>query len=94
MSALTMNGEFSAEKPVDREKTSKPAATPVAEPVKETKMTSVATPAAAGTPFSEKLAGFGRAILIAGSAKANTAVLVQRHREVSPLIDLAQSQKI
>jgi nitrate/nitrite transport system permease protein len=63
MSAVTMSGDFPAERPVDRDTTSKRAAAVVAEPVKESRMQTVATPVADGTPFSEKLAGFGRAVL-------------------------------
>jgi len=71
MNAITMNGEFGTEKPIDRtlmevplreSTTSAPVAAVAAEPVKEKKMENVA-PAAVGTPISEKLAAAGRAVL-------------------------------
>lgn len=65
MSAMTMGGDFGTQKPVDRNTHSKPGAEVVAEPAKEKKMEKTATVPvlASGTPFGEKLAGFGRAIL-------------------------------
>ena len=62
MSAMTMNGEFGAEKPIDRSTTSKQVAAAAAEPVKETKMENVAA-VAVGTPIGEKLSAAGRAVL-------------------------------
>lgn len=75
MSALTMSGDFSLEKPVDRARqevplggssiTSQPVAEVVAEPAKEKKMENPATlpVAEAGTPIGERLGAVGRAIL-------------------------------
>ena len=65
MSAMTMGGDFGTQKPVDRNTHSKPGAEVVAEPAKEKKMEKTATVPvlASGTPFGEKLAGVGRAIL-------------------------------
>ncbi len=65
MSAMTMGGDFGTKKPVDRNTHSKPGAEIAAEPATEMKMEKTATlPApAAGTPFGEKLAAFGRAVL-------------------------------
>jgi nitrate/nitrite transport system permease protein len=63
MSAVTISGDFPAGKPVDRDTTNKPAAAVVAEPVEESRMQTVATPVPDGTPFSERLAGLGRAVL-------------------------------
>lgn len=74
MSALTMSGDFSLEKPVDRARqeaplggssiTSQPVAEVVAEPAKEKKMENPATLlVAAGTPIGERLGAVGRAIL-------------------------------
>jgi len=65
MSAMTMDGDFGTKKPVDRNTHSKPGAEVAAEPAKETKMEKTATLPApvAGTPFGEKLAAFGRAVL-------------------------------
>ena len=63
MSAMTMNGEFGAKKPIDRSiTTSKPVAADAAEPVKETKMENVAA-VAVGTPIGEKLSAAGRAVM-------------------------------
>jgi nitrate/nitrite transport system permease protein len=62
MSAMTMNGEFGAEKPIDRSTTSKPVAAAAAEPVKETKMENVAA-VAVGTPIGEKLSAAGRTVM-------------------------------
>uniref|UniRef100_Q47HU4 Nitrate transport permease n=1 Tax=Dechloromonas aromatica (strain RCB) TaxID=159087 RepID=Q47HU4_DECAR len=65
MSVMTMIGEFGLEKPVDRNISSQPVAEIAAEPAKEIKMEKTATLPAIepGTPFAEKLANFGRAIL-------------------------------
>ena len=65
MSAVTMDGDFGAKKPVDRNKSSSPVIQVVTEPAKEIKMEKTATLPAGevGTPFSEKLANLGRAIL-------------------------------
>ena len=65
MSALTMSGDFGLEKPVDRSTTSPPVAEAVAEPAKERTIEKVATRPVAetGTPLSERLAAFGRAVL-------------------------------
>ena len=65
MSAVTMGGDFGTKKPVDRNTHSKPGAEIAAEPAKEMKMEKTANPPlpATGTPFGEKLASIGRAIL-------------------------------
>ncbi|MBS1139567.1 MAG: Nitrate transport permease [Proteobacteria bacterium] len=65
MSAMTMSGEFGLEKPASRNISSQPVAEIAAEPAKETKMEKTATLPAVepGTPFAEKLANFGRAVL-------------------------------
>ena len=65
MSAVTMDGDFGAKKPVDRNNYSSPAIDTVTESDKETKMEkTTALPAGEiGTPFSEKLANLGRAVL-------------------------------
>ena len=71
MNAITMNGEFGTEKPIDRtpmevplreSTTSTPVVAVAAEPVKEKKMENVA-PATIGTPIGEKLAAAGRAVM-------------------------------
>ena len=67
MSAVTMDSDFGANKPVDRNNTisSPPVVKPSTELAKEIKMEKVAALPAGeiGTPFSEKLANLGRAIL-------------------------------
>ena len=65
MSAVTMDGDFGVKTPVDRNKSSSPVIQVVTEPAKEIKMEKVATLPAGeiGTPFAEKLANFGRAVL-------------------------------
>ena len=66
MSALTMDGDFGSKKPVDRNNiSSPPVVKPSTELAKEIKMEKVAALPAGeiGTPFSEKLANLGRAIL-------------------------------
>jgi len=65
MSAMTMGGDFGTKKPVDRNTHSKPGAEIAAEPAKEKKMEKTANLPlpALGTPFGEKLASVGRAIL-------------------------------
>ncbi|MEN9478951.1 MAG: hypothetical protein RLZZ298_346 [Pseudomonadota bacterium] len=65
MSAVTMDGDFGTKKPVDRNRCSLPVIEVVTEPAKEIKMEKVATLPAGeiGTPFAEKLANLGRAIL-------------------------------
>ena len=64
MSALTMNVDFGAKIPVDRGIEEIGAVEPTVAPAKEKKMEKTATvPLDPGTPFAEKLAGFGRAVL-------------------------------
>ncbi len=64
MSALTMNVEFGAKIPVDRGIQDMAVVEAAAPPAKEKKMEKTLTvPAEAGTPFTERLAGFGRAVL-------------------------------
>ena len=65
MSTLTMDVDFGHKKPVDHSISSQPVAEIVAEPAEEKKMEKTATLPATetGTPFAEKLAGLGRAIL-------------------------------
>ena len=64
MSALTMNVDFGAKIPVERGIEEVGAVEPTVAPAKEKKMEKTATvPLDPGTPFAEKLAGFGRAIL-------------------------------
>ena len=62
MSAMTMNGEVGAAKPMDRETNSKPVAAP-AEPAKDAKMQNTASVPAPGTPFGERLGNFLRELL-------------------------------
>ncbi|MDP2880963.1 MAG: nitrate ABC transporter permease [Azonexus sp.] len=64
MSALTMNVEFGAKIPVDRGIEQVAVVEATAAPAKEKKMEKTLTaPAEPGTPFTERLAGFGRAVL-------------------------------
>ena len=64
MSALTMNVEFGAKIPVDRGIQEIAVVEAAAAPAKEKKMEKTVTvPAEPGTPFSERLAGVGRAVL-------------------------------
>ncbi|WP_226404076.1 MULTISPECIES: nitrate ABC transporter permease [Azonexaceae] len=64
MSALTMNVEFGAKIPVDRGIQEIAVVEATVAPAKEKKMEITATvPAEPGTPFSERLAGAGRAVL-------------------------------
>ena len=64
MSALTMNVEFGAKIPVDRGIQEIAVVEAATAPAKEKKMEKTVTvPAEPGTPFSERLAGIGRAVL-------------------------------
>ena len=64
MSALTMNVEFGAKIPVDRGIQEVAVVEAAAAPAKEKIMEKTVTvPAEPGTPFSERLAGLGRAVL-------------------------------
>ena len=63
ISPMTMAAPLPPTKPVDRNTHSKPGAETAAQPAKEAKMTKTVPQPAAGTPFGEKLAGFGRAVL-------------------------------
>jgi nitrate/nitrite transport system permease protein len=64
MSAVTIDGDFGLEKPARSSISSQPAVEIAAEPAKEKKMEKVASvPAEPGTPFTETLAGIGRAVL-------------------------------
>jgi nitrate/nitrite transport system permease protein len=65
MSVATMNTDFGLEKAVDRKSLGAALPAVAAEPAKELKMEKVATLPAGeiGTPFSEKLANLGRAVL-------------------------------
>ena len=64
MSALTMNVEFGAKIPVDRGIEQVAVVEATVAPAKEKKMEKTVTvPAEPGTPFSERLASIGRAVL-------------------------------
>lgn len=55
MSAMTIDGKFSAEEPVDHEQHMKPVAAKSSELAKESSMENTTSPALAGTPLSERL---------------------------------------
>ncbi len=60
MSALTINAEFPADKPVDRVTHSKLVAAAAAEPAKETKMSNTAPLQSDGVPIGERINGLLR----------------------------------